>query len=74
MRSIRLCFTLAVIAAMFIAACSTPEAAPPAPAEKADKTVRKERRRLAPPESNCRFESYCQVIQLTDEPASAPGR
>lgn len=33
-----------------------------------------QRRRLSTPDSNCRFEAYCQVIQLTDEPASAPKR
>lgn len=68
MRSIRLCFTAAVIAALFIAACSTmPDPTPSAQAEKKE-------RRLAPPDSNCKFESFCQVIVPNDEPASAARR
>ena len=53
---------LAVLASLVITACVTPE---PGQAP---------RRRPAPPDSNCRFESYCQVIVPNDEPASAAKR
>lgn len=53
---------LAIVASVVITACVTPE-----PGQST-------RRRMAPPDSNCRFESYCQVIVPNDEPASASKR
>jgi hypothetical protein len=53
---------LAVVACVFITACGTPQ---PAPAQPEKTEPQKKKRRLAPPESNCKFEAYCEVIDLS---------
>ncbi|MEJ1934499.1 hypothetical protein WDZ92_30245 [Nostoc sp. NIES-2111] len=56
-------FLLAILAAAFTTACVTTKETP---------EERKERRRNAPLDSNCRFEAYCQTYDL--RPASAPSK